>query len=241
MNLENFNYTAHYNIDAEQFDYFEKHSEVNEHDERRVHEYIISKIEKTSGFVLDVGCGNGWAAEYFTSKKKMITSLDISVANPKKVMKYFPSGFHSALTADSFKLPIKDNSYDCVIASEIIEHVVSPREFVQELYRVVKPGGKLIITTPYKEVLRYCLCIHCNKKTPVHAHIHSFDENILKDLLPVTDKSKFEWETFGNKLLLFLRTYVILKYFPFSIWKLKDKTANIIYNKPAHIIAVYKK
>lgn len=239
--MENFNYIEHYNADAEYFNYFEERSKVNEHDERRVHEFIISKIPADVKNILDVGCGNAWAAEHFIHIKKRITSLDVSFINPKKALGKFPSIYHSALTADSFHLPIKDNSYDCVIASEIIEHVINPKEFIKELYRVVKPGGELIITTPYKEILRYYLCIHCNQKTPVHAHIHSFDEDKLRALLPCQDNSKFEWAAFGNKLLLFLRTYIILQYFPFTLWKLKDRAANFFFNKPAHIIAIYKK
>ncbi len=239
--MENFNYVEHYNADAEHFDYFEDSSKVNEHDERRVHEYIISKIPIDVKNILDVGCGNAWAAEHFIHKKKIITSLDVSIVNPRKALRKFPSPFHSALTGDSFHLPVKDNSFDCVIASEIIEHIINPRAFVKELYRVVKPEGRLIITTPYKEVLKYFLCIHCNQKTPLHAHIHSFDEDKLKALNPSNDNFKFQWTTFGNKLLLFLRTYVILKHFPFQLWKIKDKAANFFFNKPAHIIAVYKK
>jgi ubiquinone/menaquinone biosynthesis C-methylase UbiE len=123
-----------------------------------------------------------------------------------------------------------------LIASEIIEHVYDPEAFVKELTRVLKKGGQLIITTPYKEKLQYSLCIHCNKPTPLHAHIHSFDEKVLTSFFRDIEKQKLEWETFGNKILIFTRTWVILRFFPFIIWKLKDKAANFFYNIPAHIM-----
>ena len=239
--MSDFNYIDHYKKDAVEFDYFEERKGATAHDERRVREYIISKIPKNVNSILDVGCGNGWVAKEFLPKGKQVFSLDISVTNPAIAKKLYPSEKHFGIAADSFHLPFNDNSFDCVIASEIIEHVFDPAAFVKELFRVVKKGGSLIITTPYKEKIIYYLCIHCNQKTPANAHIHSFDEMKLESLYSGNDLESFKYETFGNKVLLFLRTHVILKFFPFWLWKLKDKFANWIYNKPVHIICVYKK
>jgi ubiquinone/menaquinone biosynthesis C-methylase UbiE len=110
-----------------------------------------------------------------------------------------------------------------VIASEIIEHVFDPSAFVKELFRVVKKGGSLVVTTPYKEKIIYYLCVHCNQKTPANAHIHSFDEMKLEGLYSGNDLESFKYETFGNKVLIFLRSYIILEFFPFWLWKIKDK------------------
>ena len=239
--LYDFNYIEHYQKDALEFDYFEEKKGATAHDERRVREYVISKVPKDAETILDVGCGNGWAAKEFLPKGKLVFSLDISAINPAKAKKLYPSENHFGIAADSFHLPFYNNSFDCVIGSEIIEHVGEPSNFVKELFRVIKKGGRLIISTPYKEKLIYYLCVHCNKKTPANAHIHSFDEKKLEDLYKENDLENFMFEVFGNKLLIFLRTYVILKYFPFWLWKLKDKFANLIFNKPVHIICVYKK
>ena len=239
--MDSFNYKDHYKKDAVEFDYFEKRKGATAHDEKRVREYIISKIPKDIKSILDVGCGNGWVAKEFLPKRKQVYSLDISVTNPSKATKLYPDEKHFGITADSFHLPFNDNTVDCVIASEIIEHVFDPAEFVKELFRVVKKGGSLVITTPYKEKIIYYLCIHCNQKTPANAHIHSFDEMKLRDLYSGKDLESFKYETFGNKFLIFIRSYVILQYFPFWIWKLKDKFFNLFFNKPVHIICIYKK
>lgn len=239
--MNNFNYIEHYKKDATEFDYFEERKGATEHDERRVREYIISKVLKDVNSILDVGCGKGWVAKTFLPKGKQVSSLDISLTNPSKVKKLFPDESHSGIVADSFHLPFYNESFDCVIASEIIEHVINPAEFVQGLFRVVKKGGRLIITTPYKEKLIYYLCIHCNQKTPANAHINSFDENKLRMLYKENDLESYKYETFGNKLLIFLRTYVILQLFPFWLWKIKDKFANLIFKKPIHIICIYEK
>jgi len=239
--LNDFNYIDHYKKDAVEFDYFEKRKGATAHDERRVREYIISKIPKNVNSILDIGCGNGWVAKEFLPKGKQVYSLDISVTNPAVVKKLYTSPKHFAVTADSFHLPFNDDSFDCVIASEIIEHVFDPSRFIKELFRVVKKGGSLIITTPYKEKIIYYLCIHCNQKTPANAHIYSFDEKKLESLYSGNDLESFKFETFGNKFLIFLRTHVIFNFFPFRLWKLKDRFANWIYDKPVHIICLYKK
>ena len=239
--MSNFNYIDHYKKDAVEFDYFEERKGATAHDERRVREYIISKVSKNVSSILDVGCGNGWVAKEFLPRNKQVCSLDISVTNPSSVRKRYPSEKHFGVAADSFHLPFNNNTFDCVIASEIIEHIFDPAGFIKELFRVVKKGGSLIITTQYKEKIIYYLCIHCNQKTPANAHIHSFDERKLEGLYSVNDLEIFKYETFGNKVLIFLRTYVILQFFPFWIWKLKDKFANWIYHKTVHIICIYKK
>lgn len=236
---QKFDYIQHYKIDAEEFDYFEERAGATKHDERRVHQYILSKINKNSLSVLDVGTGSAWVAEHFQNTSVKVVSLDISKKNVLIANQKYPSDNHSPIVADSYTLPFIDNSFDTVIASEIIEHVISPKDFVAELYRVVKFNGKLIVTTPYKEKLRYYLCIHCNKKTPVHAHIHSFDENKLIELSP--EKFNVSWSVFGNKFLLFVRTYVLLQYFPFWLWKITDLIFNKIKNIPAHILVEYNK
>jgi ubiquinone/menaquinone biosynthesis C-methylase UbiE len=239
--LSDFNYIDHYKQDSIEFDYFEERKGATAHDERRVREYIISKIQKNVNSILDVGCGNGWIAKEFLPKGKTVVSLDISVTNPSIVKKLYSNPKHFAVAADSFYLPFNDNSFDCVVASEIIEHVVDPAGFIKELFRVVKKGGRLIITTPYKEKIIYYLCVHCNQKTPANAHLHSFDEQKLESLYSGKDLEGFKFEAFGNKFLIFLRTHTLFQFFPFWLWKLKDKFANWIYNKPVHIICVYKK
>ncbi|MGQ9644108.1 MAG: class I SAM-dependent methyltransferase, partial [Ignavibacterium sp.] len=175
------------------------------------------------------------------NKNIKVISLDISKKNPSIVKKLYQSKNHFPLVADSFKLPLQSDSVDCVIASEIIEHVIDPREFLRELFRVVKKGGKVVISTPYKEKIRYVLCVHCNKKTPVNAHLHSFDEIILESFSKEIGAKKFESIIFGNKALIFFRTHIILKYIPLSIWQAIDWLANKIYNKPLHIVCSFVK
>ncbi|MEP7235649.1 MAG: methyltransferase domain-containing protein [Ignavibacteriota bacterium] len=231
-----FDYLEHYETDAKEFDYFETRLGATEHSERRVREEILLQMPPDVRSVLDVGSGSAWVAKHFQNEEVFVCSLDATIINTAKALEKYPSSKHAAVVADAFALPFRKGTFDCVIASEIIEHVPDPKAFVRSLLKVLKPGGVLIISTPYKEVLKYSLCIHCNQKTPLNAHLHSFDEEKLRALYDPNDISKFEWLTLNNKLVIFARMHVILMYLPFKLWKFADSIANLFYLKPLNIV-----
>ncbi len=242
LRLQNkFDYIEHYKTDSEEFDYFEERFGATKDDEKRLREYIISVTPKASNFILDIGCGSGWVAKYFCEKNFNTISSDLAYKNVKKSKEITNVINHSGLVTDSFNPSIKSEKIDTIISSEVIEHVTKPDEFIKSLYKLLAKKGKLIISTPYNEKLRYVLCTHCNKKTPIHAHLHSFTEKFFINLQSELPNSNIKYYIFGNKLLIFLRTYIILKYLPFKVWKLIDWIFNKIFNKPVHLIVVYSK
>lgn len=236
-----FDYKTHYELDATHFDYFESRPPVVAHSERRLAEWILSVAPKNAKSALDVGCGRAWVAQALCPKGIEVCSMDISPKNVEKALSLYPFNNHKGVVGDAFNLPFEDESFDCVIASEVIEHVPNPEAFVRSLFRVVKKGGALILSTPYKEKLRYELCVHCHRLTPANAHLHSFDEHRLTNLYRENDLETVKWWAFNNKALLFLRTYVLLQFLPFGAWKLIDKAVNLIFNKPVNIVVAYRK
>jgi len=235
-----FKYKEHYQQDAIDFDYFQVRDSGTEHSERRVREFIFAQAPKNPKRILDVGCGKAWVAEMFCPTAGEVISMDISYTNVGKALEKYPFKNHFGVVADAFNLPFRENSFDCIVASEIIEHVVHPDKFIENLIRILKPGGILLVTTPYKEKLHYNLCIHCNKLTPDHAHIHSFDENKLAGLYTKSDVS-FAYKTFVNKVLMHLRTHIFLHFLSFKLWRFIDKVANTIYKAPATIFVKWEK
>ena len=53
------------------------------------------------------------------------------------------------LIGDGHSLPFKDNTFDAVISEAVLEHVHSPNRVVQEIYRVLKPGGYICVAVPF--------------------------------------------------------------------------------------------
>lgn len=86
--------------------------------------------------VLDLGCGHKPYSDLF--KDSCYIGLDISIVNTSP-----------DVLADSSNLPIKSASVDIVLSTQVLEHVPEPPFLIREAYRVVKPGGILILTAPF--------------------------------------------------------------------------------------------
>ena len=230
-----FVYKEHYQKDAEFFDYFQEYeSNATNHENERLHQAIFRSIDRNYNTILDVGCGKGWVAKKGIKRKMKVLSMDVSTVNPLKVVKLHPSTDHIGLVADVYSLPVKQNSLDCIVASEIMEHVADPVKFVEILYSKLKKKGKLIITTPYNEQLEYNLCVHCNRHTPRHAHLHSFNEKNIISLIP--EQSIWSYTKFSNHYLSKLKTHIILKFLPYKVWRIIDKLWNGVLGKQTRLM-----
>jgi SAM-dependent methyltransferase len=99
--------------------------------------------------VADIGCRTGGQAAYYKVQAGGITEMhgfDISKA-PLEVAKRAGIITHVWVSGES-ACPVEDNFFDVIIAGDIIEHLMDTDVFLQELRRVLRPGGYLLITTP---------------------------------------------------------------------------------------------
>jgi len=91
--------------------------------------------------VLDVGCGLRPYESFFTHCKYIGIDVESSSKNSEtKKPDHFFDGTH---------IPLKDKQIDAVICTEVLEHCIAPEELVLEMHRVLKPGGKVLITVPF--------------------------------------------------------------------------------------------
>jgi ubiquinone/menaquinone biosynthesis C-methylase UbiE/uncharacterized protein YbaR (Trm112 family) len=233
-----FNYREHYQKDAELVDYFEEDKAlVTRNERKRNRQAIIASVPGDAETILDIGCGGAWVAAAFLPQGRNVISMDISSLNPIRAKEKYPQQNHEAIIADALTLPFKDSSLDCIIASELIEHMTEPDNFIAGLIAKLKPGGSMILMTPYNEDIRYHLCVHCNLPTPQNGHLHSFTESKILALIP-GDTAMGKATAFCNKYLLKLRVYNLLAFLPFPIWKIIDKLANMLARKPLSLITV---
>ena len=235
-------YIEQYQKDPEVYDYFaERELQATKVEEKRLREYIYHKIPKNAETILDVGSGCAWLAHKAIKKKKIVISMDISYKNVSQALTNVSHSNHYGLVADALHLPIEQGQIDCIVASEVIEHVTDPELFIKNLFQSLKPGGSLIITTPYKERIKQILCIHCNKLTPLSAHLHSFDENKLINLNQSQELQSSSWKAFNNNYLNKLRLNVLLSFIGFNTWKLIDSLVNKVFRKPTRLMVIFKK
>lgn len=102
--------------------------------------------------VLEVGCGRGF---YLKNFKKIWPDLNLTGIDLNEKYLKVASGFISnsqvkLLQADVTSLPFKDDTFDLVIASEILEHIENDEQAIAEIFRVLKPKGVVLITVPNK-------------------------------------------------------------------------------------------
>ena len=236
-----FHYKEHYQHDAETYDYFkETKNPIEREEHNRLHQYILSEIPANASWILDTGCGGGWLAKALKNRNKQVISMDISDINPIKATKTTPYPTHFGLVADVYELPIRENSIDCIVASEIIEHVSDPKRFLYALFTALKPGGKIIVTTPYNEHIMESLCIHCNHLTPHNAHLHSFTETSIQKHLPAALK-RYKTTVFNNKVLVRLGLQRLLGFLPLGIYRGIDKLSNAMKKRAYRLMLVIEK
>jgi 2-polyprenyl-3-methyl-5-hydroxy-6-metoxy-1,4-benzoquinol methylase len=235
-------YADHYDQDAEAFDYFQEHADgASRHENRRLRETIIRQVPREAQNILDIGCGSAWVAGYFCKKGVAVYSMDISAGNPTRALQTYPFDNHVALVADVYELPFAQNTFDCIIAAEVMEHTPDPKLFISNLLRVLKPDGTLILTTPFQENIVHSLCVHCNRLTPHNAHLHSFNQKNITVLLQQLNIRNYKLFTFSNKFLSRLQTHLVLQYLPFKIWQTSDYIVNLCWKKPTRMLLKIKK
>lgn len=98
--------------------------------------------------ILDVGCGIGDIDYMIAPRVSKVVALDILETSIE-----IAKDFHSLpnidfIAGDLFKLSFPDNSFDCILCLETIEHIQNPMAFLEEFHRLLKPGGYLILSTP---------------------------------------------------------------------------------------------
>lgn len=92
------------------------------------------------GRLLDVGCGTKPYRALFTTRDYIGLDIDSPMAKARGV---------AELYYDGTTLPVSDGEFDSVLCNQVLEHVFNPDSFVQELHRVLKQNGHLLLTVPF--------------------------------------------------------------------------------------------
>ena len=234
-------YKAHYTTDA---DAIVAPEALNPHwhaSEKRRLETLVQLLRLQDGArVLDAGCGSGWLAERCRCAGAHVAAMDIGLKGVSGAKGRFPS-LASFQVGDLYHLPFKNAYFDVLILSEVVEHLEDIPAALTEAARVLKLGGRLLISVPYREKIIEHLCIHCNHLTPANAHLHSFDEESLAQLCQTAGLEVERVQPLANKLLEMAGFPLFSTRWPFSLWRGVDALFNAILPKPAFMCALARK
>lgn len=113
--------------------------ELNDQIHDRVLEYLRPE---TRGPLLDVGAGDGKLSERLRAEGFDVRAVDQVTTD------FRPADIEISSADLNVGIPFTEGEFAVVVATEVIEHLENPWLFVRELYRVTKPGGVVIISTP---------------------------------------------------------------------------------------------
>ncbi len=197
-----------------------------------IHQRLLFAYEQTaklvSGNLLEIGCGAGKGTELFAPLCTNYTAMDKNKNLIQFLSKKYPKFRFIEANIPPFDGVINEST-DTVVTQQVIEHIEDDVFFVREIYRVLKQGGKAIITTPNKKLSL--------TRNPWHVREYTADElyNLLKkyfnkvDLKGITGNDKV-WDYYQKN------KESVEKITRFDVFDLQNKLPRQILQFPYDIL-----
>lgn len=106
---------------------------------------VFSMIKTKKGKALDLGCGTGNYTLELYKRGFEVVGVDISEEMLRIARKKLPN--IKFIRADAYSLPFEENTFDLVLSITMFEFIHFPERVLKEIYRVLKPGGEVVIGT----------------------------------------------------------------------------------------------
>jgi ubiquinone/menaquinone biosynthesis C-methylase UbiE len=144
--LQNFYETFFNETDAHSF--YSGSDERRETRMREVRKVLENNVPK-GGTLLDMGCGIGDNLNSLKDLGYTLYGLDYSEKNIAVAKKFLPEKI-DLKQGSVLALPFPSDHFDCITTFEVLEHIGDQYQALREIHRVLKPGGTLIISIPYR-------------------------------------------------------------------------------------------
>ena len=150
------------------------------------------KFLESSFTVLDIACGVGYGTEMMASKCSKVYGCDIDKETIDYARKNYSNTNITFQMMDASSLLFQDNFFDCITCFETMEHLKDHKKTLEEFSRVLKQNGKLIISTPNKEI---------SLKHNTHNQFHT-NEFTKKEFLEILSINFSKIDLFSQKLIV---------------------------------------
>jgi 2-polyprenyl-3-methyl-5-hydroxy-6-metoxy-1,4-benzoquinol methylase len=135
-----------------------------QHTEAYLWRHIISLcVELCARRVVDIGCGNGALCHELARLGYEVVGCEPIAEGLRFAQDAAPQLVFHELGVDDDPSPIGNESFDVAIATEVIEHLVRPRNLPRFAKQLLRPGGHLIISTPYHGYLKNLILALTNR------------------------------------------------------------------------------
>ncbi|MBW4471130.1 MAG: class I SAM-dependent methyltransferase [Stenomitos rutilans HA7619-LM2] len=177
--------------------------------------FILKQLGDLHGkYLLDLGCGAGENSVYFATKGARCVAADYSPGMVDVALKLAAANQVEVegKVVNAMAIDFPDNTFDIVYASNLLHHIPDPRLAIQEMYRVLKPGGKACFWDPLKHnpvinvYRRIAIKVRTEDETPLDITVVNFVRSRF---------TQVHYDTFWLATLwIFLRFYLIEKVNP---------------------------
>ena len=113
-----------------------------------LHRYAICRDRVAGLRVLDVACGAGYGTNILAQAAAEVTGVDIDGAAIRRAAKKYKRENLKFVTADCHDMPFEADSFDVVVANEMIEHIDEQDAFLEEVTRVLDPAARYWFRRP---------------------------------------------------------------------------------------------
>ena len=185
--------------------------------------------------IIDIACGTGYGAKLLIDcGASEVVGIDISTEAIEFAKKKYQHPSLHFLISDATKTSFKENTFDCVVSFETIEHLKNYRNFKTEVQRILKPSGTLIISSPNRKVYGKDKEIPDNK-----FHVKEFSKNEFLNLWNEMFKSQELFgqcnsvgPSFARKLLKKLSMIILfIDYFKFRRILVPDRSIDYLLDQ----------
>jgi SAM-dependent methyltransferase len=143
--------------------------------------FLFSEV-RSGDRVLDLGCGDGAFTAELAASGAAAVGVEVADAAIARARKRHP-GLDFRLAPIDGPLPLADNSFDLVWATEVIEHVPDTARWLSEVRRTLSPSGRLLLTTPSHGRLRLAIQGIERFSEPLGDHLHLYTRKSLATVL----------------------------------------------------------
>ena len=160
----------------------------------------------TNGIMLDVGCGEGRHIFGIMQQNPLMQCIGLDM--DKKSLKKAEEGYAyfktlsqagaDFLIGSAYSIPLPNNSVDIVICSEVLEHLHEYNDAINEIHRVLKPGGKFYASVPASWPEKICWALSKDYQNQPGGHLRIFNQKSLIEEIKISGFNFLSSEKFHS-------------------------------------------